>query len=441
MKQPISRQALLAFISAALLSTACTPRSPSPLGSPARERPPAILSTPARVVAPLRIALLVDGESLSVLLPTGGRLIWEGGSMEIPPEGDLTIQWRNIHNLMLRGEGESRVLPPAVSVLPVAGEPFHFRGRPYAGTLDVFADSTGLVAINRIGLESYLRGVVPWEIGFLKEEKIEALKAQAVAARTYALSQIDDSGELWDLRSDEQDQVYRGLEKTDRVVDRAIDETAGIVAAYGNELLRTYYSSTCGGRTAPLEEIWFDREPAPYLRGVHDAPGRSPDPERAYCRASPRFSWSVEINGFDAIDSVMKELARESDRDQDELGRLRNVRVERRGRSGRVHTVLFETEGGEIPIRGDRVRWVLRRPSDGGILRSSWIRLKVNRSRGFVREIQIEGRGFGHGIGMCQWGAMGLAEAGYSFEQILSHYYPGVRLVDLGAGTGEANGR
>ena len=78
-------------------------------------------------------------------------------------------------------------------------------------------------------------------------------------------------------------------------------------------------------------------------------------------------------------------------------------------------------------IGGDRVRWVLRRPKDKGILRSTWFTLKIKRSEGFVTEIVAEGRGHGHGIGLCQWGAMGMAEEGYRYDEILRHYYPGVR--------------
>jgi len=283
-------------------------------------------------------------------------------------------------------------------------------------------------------MEEYLRGVVPWEIGWLPEEKIEALKAQAVAARTYALSRVSLGTEMWDLVSTESDQVYRGLERVDPVVDRAIRETAGLVLVYRGELVRTYYSSTCGGRTAPLTDVWFHREGAPYLRGVADGPGGSTDPSRSYCRASPHFRWTEVWEGEAEISAILRSLAAEQGVAVERLGGLRDVRVEERGRSGRVRSTLFVTEGAEIRIPGDRVRWVLRRPDGGGIMRSTWFTLDVKRDRGVVGRIEASGRGHGHGIGLCQWGAMGMAADGKRYDEILQHYYPGARLRQADSG-------
>ncbi len=127
----------------------------------------------------------------------------------------------------------------------------------------------------------------------------------------------------------------------------------------------------------------------------------------------------------------MANLAGEAKRRPEELGDLLDVRVTDRGKSGRVLITTFETSGGKIEVGGDRVRWVLRRPDDGGILRSTWFQIDTKRRGGVVTALHAEGRGFGHGIGMCQWGAMGMAEEGYHFPQILEHYYPGVKLTQV----------
>ncbi len=405
-----------------MLNVSCTPRPPHIKGAPIRRE---------KLIAPLKVALAINASSVDLSLDEGGRVIWEGGSRSLGAGEEVSLDAGAGGRIDL-SRGESVLaLAPVASILPDASSTFLFNGTRYGGTLDIFHDGAALIVLNRIGLEEYLRGVVGWEIGFLPEEKIEAAKSQAVAARTYALTRVLASEELWDLKGDESDQVYRGLRNTSDLIDRAIRETAGVVATYRGELLRTYYSSTCGGRTAPLEEVWFEREGAPYLKGVPDGVGRRFDPERAFCRASPRFAWTEEWTGEAAVASIVQNLAVEIGQTAEEIGQLYNIEVVKRGRAGRIFTTRFTTDAGEIDVGGDRVRWVLRRMSDGGILRSTWVDLKVERTAGRVSAVTADGRGFGHGIGMCQWGAMGMSEAGYSFAQILKHYYPGAHLEQV----------
>ncbi len=279
----------LLLVGALLLEPGCTPRPPREPGSPVRGR--------ATVLPPLKIGVAVGRAEVTLRSMGGGRVIWSGAAAVLPPGGEVVFEAGVDGAIVLCRGADRRVLAAEASFLPEGGSTFLLDGRPYGGTLDIFHDGKALIVLNRVGMEEYLRGVVPWEIGFLDEEKIEAVKCQAVAARTYAWSRVRESGELWDLLADESDQVYRGLEKTSDVVDRAIEETADVVAVWRGQLIRAYYSSTCGGRTAPLEEVWFDREPAPYLRGVVDGPGRRFDPDRAFCRGSPRFLWKVEWSG------------------------------------------------------------------------------------------------------------------------------------------------
>lgn len=412
-------RAILPFL-LVLLLISCAPRppiqGPSPTGD--RGRPP----------APLRVALQIDAPDISARVEEGALLRWEGGEARIVSGETVRFEAARDGHILVQKSGSAAPLPGPVTLLPDRGAPFTLEGTPYGGTLVVISLPDGLTAVNGIGMEEYLRGVVPWEIGWLSDDRIEALKAQAVAARTYAYTRAGRPGELWDLVATESDQVYKGLTRTDPVVDKALRETAGIVATFRGKLIRTYYSSTCGGRTAPLTDVWFKRKGAPYLRGVADGPGRSTSRSRSFCRESPYFNWTERWSGEGEMLEIVRRLAVEKKLDAGRLGRLRNVRIEKTGRSKRILSVLFETDGEKVRVAGDRVRWVLQRSGGNGILRSTWFTLRTKRSGGFAVEIVAEGHGYGHGIGMCQWGAMGMADEGYSYDRILRHYYPGASL-------------
>jgi len=321
-------------------------------------------------------------------------------------------------------------------------------GTPYAGDMAASVRGGRITLVNVVELETYLRGVVPWEIGRPGEPGLAALEAQSVAARTYTVSHLgarrDEGCDVW---ADTRDQVYRGLHGTDPWCDRAIANTAGLVLRSGGREIEAYYSSTCGGTTSAIEAVW-PRPARGYLR-AHDDRGRD---GRAYCAASSQFTWE-ETWGADALTGILAaslpayldwveasplrgtwagEVFRPAHAAArpDAPGALRDLRVLDRTPSGRVRTLLVRTEAGDYRVRGDRTRWVLA--PDGGrfaILRSAWFDLEVRRDRdGRPVQVRAAGRGFGHGIGLCQNGALGMARLGASFRDILAHYYPGARL-------------
>jgi stage II sporulation protein D len=203
------------------------------------------------------------------------------------------------------------------------------------------------------------------------------------------------------------DQVYGGRDAETALTDRAVQETEGEVLLYEGALVDAFYHSTCGGATSAIAEVWSgDR---PYLRGVSDNLG-----ETFACAASRYFAWSETWSGetyarFAApADSVMIEIL-----DRDTAGRARLLRIVR-GES-------------EVIARGDAIRRTLIRPA-GGPLRSTLI-TAITAESGTLR---LEGRGWGHGLGMCQMGAIGRARAGWRHDAILEHYYPGTRVTRIG---------
>lgn len=328
------------------------------------------------------------------------------------------------------------------------GHIVHVDGRPYAGDLVFQRRGDVLTVINAVDLETYLRGVVPWEIGRPGEAGLAALEAQSVAARTYTVSHLEERrSEGFDVWADTRDQVYKGLEGTDAWCDLAIANTAGLVLRYGGSEIEAYYSSTCGGATSNIQEVW-PRPAQPYLHH-HDDRWRG---GAIFCAGSSQFTWQeawtlAEIEAALAANlpsyldwtEASPLRSRWVDRpfrpagtgvDPRRPGRLRDLRVRDRTSSGRVGILEVVTEAGTYRVRGDRVRWVLQ-PASGrfAILRSSWFDLELQRTReGAISGVRASGRGFGHGIGMCQTGALGMARAGADSRAILEHYYPGTTL-------------
>lgn len=314
--------------------------------------------------------------------------------------------------------------------LVALGAPWEIGENRYAGRLRLFRTPRGrLSVINVVDLEEYLRGVVPWEIGRPEPEALAAVRAQAIAARTYAyehLGRWQDLGfDVWDSVAD---QVYRGLTGTHELTDRAIADTRRKVVAYRGELVRAYYCSTCGGHTSTVEEVW-PRDPADYLVGRRDTEGR-----RSWCRESPHFRWSESWTAKELGDQIRLHLAAELDTTLTpaQIGKLTKLEVAQRDTSGRVQRLRITTDRASFEVWGDRIRWVLR-PVRGrfGILRSTFFDVHEVRREGRLGAVVLHGGGFGHGVGLCQTGALAMARGGRSAKEILRHYYPGAEIVDV----------
>jgi stage II sporulation protein D len=323
--------------------------------------------------------------------------------------------------------GTIRIRPEAA----VTGEarPLIFDGVAYRGEIELFPSGPGsLIVVNVVDVESYLRGVVPSEIGPRPESEIEAVKAQAVAARTYALASGGQrAAGGFDVYATVDDQVYTGVNGEDSVCDRAILATAGVFMSHSDEPIHAYFHANCGGRTEARHEVW-ELPRVPYLRQVWDSPEEDQFND-AFCSAGAHFRWTESWDGEEIARLVREQLpATASTPVRQPLGDVKDLRVTVRTPSGRVRWLEVETDAGTYRVFGDRVRWLLRRPGTGRILRSAWFELDVKKRGGHVTGLTAEGRGNGHGIGMCQHGAMEMARQGYRYDEILKHYYNGIRL-------------
>lgn len=424
----------------AMASCTPTPAPPGPTPVPAPAAPPKAPpeAPPERVpggqvpVEPsIRVGLAVGAdaasvsgvEGLSVGDPSGARLA------EIPA-GEI---WR----VVVQGTGVAVVAPGGASTAPSDGfeisspnpnAPVLVNGRPYRGTIVALRDRTGVTVVDRLPMETYLIGVVSAEMGRRSPEDQEALRAQAIVSRTFALRNLGRwRAQGFDLYASVADQVYGGAATETPEGRAAVEATRGRILTYGGAPIDAFFYSTCGGRTADGTEV-FRGADRPYLRSVSDLA----DNGTAYCSLSPRFRWHEEWTGEALRVTLQRTLptlpaAGGSTAVAMDVSEIRDVRVAYRTPSGRVGQLAVGLRRGDVLVDEPNVRQVLR-PMSGEVLRSNTFTLTVTRDGGRVTRLAADGAGAGHGVGLCQWGAVGRSRAGQDHERILAAYYPGAVL-------------
>ncbi len=265
--------------------------------------------------------------------------------------------------------------------------------RWYRGRTQLVPTGRGLTAVNHVNLEHYLYSVLGAEMS--PSWPLEALKAQAVAARSYALYKRSTSGNtVYDVGDTTTWQVYKGLETEATSTHQAVDATAGQVMIYGGKIILAVFHSSSGGHTENVEDIWSDS--LPYLRGVAD-----------YDMGAPVFEWSKSFSG--------SELSRRISG----VGNIISMTPERTTPQGRVVTMLVQGDRGTRRVSGADLRKALG-------LKSTLFVINPN-GNGYL----VQGRGYGHGLGLSQWGAHNLAARGINYQQILGHYYQSATLAQL----------
>ena len=284
-----------------------------------------------------------------------------------------------------------------------------FGGKRYRGELLVASTDSGRQVVNTL----------PAPKGWHEA----TYRAQAVAARTYAYKHLNNA-RAFDMYATVQDQVYGGVDAEKPLSDSAIATTADVVVLYNGQPISTPYHSTCGGSTAAVTEVWYNQPDEPYLRPVSD---RIPGTDNYYCDPSPRFSWTQNYDAAGLKAVMEKYLAAYTSAPKTGLGKIIDIHDDGRTPSGRIRSLTVQTESGSYSLRGNDIRFVLRDPK-GTILNSTYFNFQEAKADGEVTSLTINGRGYGHGIGMCQWGAIGRARAGQNFRTILETYYPGTTI-------------
>jgi SpoIID/LytB domain protein len=312
--------------------------------------------------------------------------------------------------------------------------------RTYEGELSVYiCAGNKFEVIVKLPLEEYLNGVVPYEMG--NDSPLEALKAQAVAARSEAVIALTSklySGEHHDLTSDVECQVFSGNQKRTGLTDTAVKETRGIIVSEDDKPINAYYASNCGGHSELIKNVWPDRpDPKSYQVALKDAMDRVvldlsnentvhdwifSQPE-VYCNpylgielppwSQKNFRWKKVMS----VDVISEMIAQGNMR-----GDLVEIKVLRRGVSGRINLARFVFEKDSFEVEGELAVRQLWHPA----LRSACFVVDKDTDN-FV----LHGAGWGHGVGMCQSGAISQAKQGTTFYSILEHYYHKARLMTL----------
>jgi stage II sporulation protein D len=377
-------------------------------------------------------ALISQGEKSVKIVSTGPHNVLSSNGLSIGQSrsaGQIEIAaQQSMLYFRLEPEGNVATADGEVFLIPLNGSSFSLDGITYPGKMKVYYSQGGIAVVNVVPLETYLEGVVPHEMGNPGPHAFAALEAQAIAARTYALTKMKDRADgPFDVHAGVMDQVYRGSEGIFELASGAVRETAGRVLSFDGKPAKTYYCASCGGHTSDIRRVWPQREAAPYLHGIRDLEAVS---RKTSCSEGRRFRWRYSFSGRQLGEIIRTTLPQELGVEEQEIGAVRDVRILERSASGRVTALEIKTAHGVFRVQGDRIRWVLMTdPDKRRILPSTLFNIEKKFKGDNVSFVSIVGGGNGHGVGMCQYGAIGLANKGYTSEMILSHYYSGCSVV------------
>lgn len=277
------------------------------------------------------------------------------------------------------------------------------RKRRYRNQIDIIRTKDDkFLVVNVLDLESYVKGVLYHEVPH--RWPLNAIKAQAIATRTYALYQVAENEEQeFDVTSDIYSQVYGGRSAERHRTNIATNRTRGKILTYNGKVLPAYFHSNCGGHTESAAELW--KHDLPPLKGV----------KCGFCARAPGYQWSKNFRSGDIQDKLNAHGFK--------LGLIKEISVLDRTKTGRIKNLKITTRDGEtITISGVRFREIV----GPNVIKSNAYNIKM---QGYY--FDVSGRGWGHGVGMCQWGAYKMSREKYKYTSILNYYYPGAKITKI----------
>jgi len=299
--------------------------------------------------------------------------------------------------------GKRSIFLPAFRLLSF-GASVKIGGRSYPGNIQIIKEKNGkLVAVEEAGLEDYLNGVLPHEMW--AKWPLEALKAQAVVSRTYALfKELTKKNENYALSGDVLGQVYGGNSLSTRPTRMAVQLTEGEILTYRGKLFPAYFHSTCGGETTRADYVWP-------IKKHHSLTGV----ECPYCENSTHYRWESAVKAEDVKIALRKRGWM--------VGDVKKIIPQKIDESGRAREILVKHSLGDLILPANDFRLAV----GGGNIKS----LKDLRISESANQIIFKGLGWGHGAGLCQWGAKTMAAQGKGYKEILKFYYPDAKIIKL----------
>ncbi len=311
----------------------------------------------------------------------------------------------------------------SIDFIPADGGKFIWDGVPYSGEISFSKENSRVAVVNILPMTDYLKGVVPREIPSNSEDYKEAVMAQCIAARTYALYHLEHPAAAdYDVYADSRDQVYSGLQGHSALSDAGVDKTLGTILKETNGgIVETQFHSTCGGTL----ELRGDYGEDHHAGSINDVSGDSVN-----CIASPLYRWVESLSTRTILKNLVKagKLSEEKAATLAENGFEMSIQIRSRLASGRINQLLIKLNDDNFLLNEWQMRVVLS-GDKGRILPSNLFFLK--KSPRHADLFYVIGAGFGHGRGMCQWGAIGQALKGQSYRDILSFYYPALKLEKI----------
>lgn len=335
----------------------------------------------------VELALVLVAVSVNILSshhPTGVKIAVGEEEDKLLAQGDLLyVNGKQMDRYTNGGEGFNLMWDDNI--------------RSYPGSIEVWAKDGELILLNKVDEDPYLASVVGAEM--VPGAKLEALEAQAVLCRTFMRTAPRHESDPWQFCDLTHCQSYKGLESTTSATLEAVRETDGLYLTYEGELCDIYYHSTSGGQTANVTSIWPDIN-HPYLASVSDP----------YCCASPHYRWEYVVSARD----LSRALG---------FSNITDCRVIEYAKDGRVKLVGLKAGGEGLLMDGWGFRMEVCKALGWNTLKSSWFDVEQD-AGAYV----FAGNGLGHGVGLSQWGAKGMADEGKTFLEILTHYYQGTEV-------------